>query len=131
MEGCSPSTGKRIKCFTRGLYDFVDWCQFLSTYPPIAGKTLYLMGHSWGGFIVCNHIVSTCLDFKAVVSFSSFNDELGLLDQLTKVTIVFHPLYKLVFRILYPEIYKMSSVDSLYQRKSQTLCHLHQLQKRE
>jgi hypothetical protein len=89
------------------------------------------MGHSWGGFIVCNHIVSTCLDFKAVVSFSSFNDELGLLDQLTKVTIVFHPLYKLVFRILYPEIYKMSSVDSLYQRKSQTLCHLHQLQKRE
>lgn len=113
MEGCGLSTGKKIKCFTRGLYDYQDVCSYLSSCSWLKGKDIYLMGHSWGGFIVCNNIVSNALPFKAVVSFSSFNSELKMLNQLAKVSVVFYPLYRLVYSFLYPDIYKCSSLDSL------------------
>lgn len=121
MEGCGNSDGKSIKNFTRGLYDFIDVTKYLSQQEYLKNKHLYLMGHSWGGFIVCNNAVSQYLKFEKVVSFSSFDNELKLLNQISKVGYIFYPLYKLIYKIKYKDIYNLSSVKSLAETKIPTL----------
>jgi pimeloyl-ACP methyl ester carboxylesterase len=121
MEGCGSSDGKRIKNFTRGLYDFIDATKYLSSLTFLKDKHIYLIGHSWGGFVVCNNNISTSLKFEKVVSFSAFNSELRLLNNISKIAYILYPLYKLMYRIKYKDIYKINSLDSLKETNIPTL----------
>ncbi len=69
-SGCIGSTGKSTKGFSQEVYDLeaaIDYAE--KEYPD---KKIVLMGHSRGGFAVCN-MIGTDHDIAGIVSVSGLN----------------------------------------------------------
>lgn len=122
MQGCGNSGGKSINCFTHGLLDYQDFCKLLSSKKElIANKHLYLMGHSWGGFIALNNCVSKIIQFKKVISLSAFDYEPSLIGQMSIIGYIWFPLFCLIHRIKFKEVWNCKSSNSVAQCDVPTL----------
>ncbi len=72
--GTCESEGKKLKGFAQGIIDLKYAIQYVETRDDLKELPLLLLGHSWGGYSVCNvAALSPDLDIKGIVAFSPFN----------------------------------------------------------
>ena len=83
--GNGESEGKKVGGFAQGLIDLDYVLNYVKELPEYKGLPIVLMGHSWGGFCVCN-ILNFQPDVKAVVSVSGFDTSYALLKQVAQVS---------------------------------------------
>lgn len=69
--GCMTSGGGHIGGFAQSLSDLDDCIKALKKEPALNGRSLAVMGHSWGGFSTMN-IAALHPDITHVVSMSGF-----------------------------------------------------------
>lgn len=114
MQGCGKSEGKNIDCFTHGLLDYQDFCDYLHRRIDLTkNKHLILMGHSWGGYIALNNSVYQEIKFDKVVALSAFEYEPYMIGQLSIIGYAFIPLYLLMHRYKFKELWNIKSSQSV------------------
>ncbi len=69
--GCMASGGKSINGFAQSLMDLDDCIKVLKEEPELAGRSISVMGHSWGGFSTMN-IAALHPQITHVVAMSGF-----------------------------------------------------------
>ena len=90
--GCMASGGKHIGGFAQSLADLDDCIKQLKRDPNLAGRSLSVVGHSWGGFSTMN-IGAIHPEVKRIVSMSGFVSVRRMLEQ------TFAGVLKFVIRI--------------------------------
>ena len=79
--GCMESGGENTNGFAQSLRDLDDVLKALKTEPALSGRSISVMGHSWGGFSTMN-IAALHPDLTHVVSMSGFISVKIMLEQL-------------------------------------------------
>jgi len=79
-DGCGTyrSTGKSLNGFLQGLVDLDYAVRYINNSKKYAGKKLFLLGHSCGGFAV-NAVLNIHKKFNAVASIAAVNNAYKLL----------------------------------------------------
>ena len=78
--GCMTSGGQHIGGFAQSLSDLDDCIKALKKEPALNGRSISVMGHSWGGFSTMN-IAALHPDITHVVSMSGFTSVEQILRQ--------------------------------------------------
>ena len=78
--GCMESGGESTNGFAQSLKDLDDCITALKKEPALQGRSLSVVGHSWGGFSTMN-IVSLHPEITHVVSMSGFVSVSRMLEQ--------------------------------------------------
>ena len=76
--GNDESEGNGIIGFPQGINDLNYAINYVKSLKDFKDYPIFLFGHSWGGYSVCN-VLSFHPDIKAVVSISGFNRSSGLI----------------------------------------------------
>ena len=103
--GTWTSGGRKLGGFYQGVLDLRAALRFLQKEPTYFADPVFLVGHSWGGNIVCQ-VLASSPTVKGVVSFSGFDQEEELVtDHIRKMfhfpTGFLKPYFRLVRRIHY------------------------------
>ena len=111
--GSGESEGTKVGAFAQGLADLDYVLNYVKALPEYKDFPIVLMGHSWGGFCVCN-VLNFHPDVKAVVSVSGFDTSATLLKQYTEVQIgkaatLLMPYARLYERIFWGKYAKTSA----------------------
>lgn len=77
QTGTCLSDGKKMKGLFQGVLDLRYAIDFVKKHDVLKNFPLALVGHSWGGYIVCRALAFSP-DVIAVVSLSGFDDEADL-----------------------------------------------------
>ena len=94
--GCMESGGDCPNGFGQSLADLDDCIRALKQHPDVMGKSLSVVGHSWGAFSTMN-IVSLHPDLTHIVAMSGFVSVRAILLQFLR-----GPL-----KLAFPELYRM------------------------
>ena len=78
--GCMASGGNDINGFAQSLNDLDTCIKALKALPQLQGRSISVMGHSWGGFSTMN-ITALHPDITHVVSMSGFISVKQIVDQ--------------------------------------------------
>lgn len=78
--GCMASGGENTGGFAQSLSDLDDCIRVLKTEPALRGRTISVMGHSWGGFSTMN-IAALHPEITHVVSMSGFVSVRQIMEQ--------------------------------------------------
>ena len=71
------SEGRRIKSMTQGIKDNEKALEFVTSNEDLNKYPLFLMGHSWGGYVALTSL-SYAYKIEKVVSFCGFNSEIDM-----------------------------------------------------
>lgn len=84
--GTCESEGKKLKGFAQGVIDLKAALDYASTREDFKELPILLLGHSWGGYSVCNvYALSPNVEIKGIVAFSPFNSLNKLLADTVKM----------------------------------------------
>lgn len=84
--GTCQSEGKKLKGFAQGIIDLKYAIRYAETRDDLKELPLLLLGHSWGGYSVCNvAALSPDLEIKGIVAFSPFNSLNRLIADMVKM----------------------------------------------
>lgn len=84
--GTCESEGKKIKGFAQGVIDLKYALDFVASRDDLKELPVLLLGHSWGGYSVCNvSALSPSVEIKGIVAFSPFNSLNRLLSDMVKM----------------------------------------------
>lgn len=84
--GTCESEGKKIKGFAQGVIDLKFALDFVASREDLKELPVLLLGHSWGGYSVCNvSALSPAVEIKGIVAFSPFNSLNRLLSDMVKM----------------------------------------------
>lgn len=84
--GTCESEGKKLKGFAQGVIDLKHAIKYVSTRDDLKELPLLLLGHSWGGYSVCNvAALSPDVEIKGIVAFSPFHSLNRLLSDMVKM----------------------------------------------
>ena len=106
------SEGRRIKAMTQGLLDNEHALEYVTTNEELNKHPLYLMGHSWGGYVA---LASLNLNYKIdkVVSFCGFDSEIGMFTTASKAMKILKPFVVLRNYFHYGKYALMSASKAL------------------
>ena len=79
--GCMESGGESTNGFAQSLHDLDDCMKALKKEPALGGRSISVVGHSWGGFSTMN-IGALHKDITHVVSMSGFVSVKIMLEQI-------------------------------------------------
>ena len=84
--GTCESEGKKLKGFAQGVIDLKYALDYVASREDLKELPVLLLGHSWGGYSVCNvSALSPAVDIKGIVAFSPFNSLNKLLSDMVKM----------------------------------------------
>jgi alpha-beta hydrolase superfamily lysophospholipase len=84
--GTCESEGKKLKGFAQGVIDLKHAIKYVKTRDDLKELPLLLLGHSWGGYSVCNvSALSPDIEIKGIVAFSPFHSLNRLLSDMVKM----------------------------------------------
>lgn len=84
--GTCESEGKKLKGFAQGVIDLKHALDYVASREDLKELPVLLLGHSWGGYSVCNvSALSPAVDIKGIVAFSPFNSLNRLLSDMVKM----------------------------------------------
>ena len=83
--GTCESEGDKLVGFGQGVIDLGKAIEFVNSREDLKELPLLLLGHSWGGYCVCNAPAVTDADIKGIVAFSPFNSINRLLADMVKM----------------------------------------------
>lgn len=100
--GTCSSEGKKLYGFAQGVIDLNSAIRFASSRDDIKELPILLMGHSWGGYSVCNApALASDVDIRGIVAFSPFNSVNRLISDIAKLKLkiglsFLHPFFDAV-----------------------------------
>ena len=119
--GCMESGGESTNGFAQSLHDLDDCMKALKAETALAGRSIAVMGHSWGGFSTMN-IAALHEEITHVVSMSGFVSVKRIMDQtfpgLLKGAV--KSMYRLEQRVN-PGYADFDAVESLGKTKAKVL----------
>lgn len=84
--GTCTSEGKNLKGFAQGIIDLKYAIQYVASRDDLKELPLLLLGHSWGGYSVCNvNALSPDVEIKGIVAFSPFHSLTRLIADMVKM----------------------------------------------
>ena len=84
--GTCESEGKKLKGFAQGVIDLKFALDYVASREDLKELPVLLLGHSWGGYSVCNvSALLPAVDIKGIVAFSPFNSLNRLLSDMVKM----------------------------------------------
>ncbi len=83
--GTCESEGAKLVGFGQGVIDLSNAIEFVNSREDLKDLPLLLLGHSWGGYCVCNVPAVTDAKIKGIVAFSPFNSINRLLADMVKM----------------------------------------------
>lgn len=86
--GTCTSEGKKLYGFTQGVIDLNAALAFVASKEELSDMPVLLMGHSWGGYSVCNvSALKPAVDIKGIVAFSPFDSANRLISDIARAKI--------------------------------------------
>ena len=125
--GTCSSEGKKLVGFAQGPIDLKHALDFVASREDLSDLPVLLLGHSWGGYSVCNvSALSPKVDIKGIVSLSAPNSFNRLIiDQIkmqTKMNMVFlSPVFDIINLLTFGKKGLLKSVDTISQNEIPTL----------
>lgn len=83
--GTCESEGDKLVGFGQGIIDLSKAIDFVNSREDLKELPLLLLGHSWGGYSVCNVPTTTDANIRGIVAFSPFNSINRLLADMVKM----------------------------------------------
>ena len=119
--GCMASGGDSTNGFAQSLKDLDDCMKALKAEPALQGRSIGVVGHSWGGFSTMN-IASLHPDITHVVAMSGFVSVKRILEQTFAGPLKFFrkSLYDLEARTN-PDYVEFDAVETLANTKAKVL----------
>ena len=119
--GCMASGGENTNGFSQSLCDLDDCITALKAEPALAGRTISVMGHSWGGFSTMN-IAALHPEITHVVSMSGFVSVEEIVNQTFSGALQFYRKGILALeRSANPNFVEFNAVESLKQTDAKVL----------
>ena len=119
--GCMTSGGPDTQGFAQSLNDLDQCIKAMKAEPELSGRTISVMGHSWGGFSTMN-ICALHPDITHVVSMSGFVSVSKMLEQaISGVLKIYRPAMMELERRTNPDYVDFDARKSLWHSKSKVL----------
>ncbi len=119
--GCMASGGPDTQGFAQSLNDLDQCLKALKAEPALGGRTISVVGHSWGGFSTMN-ICALHPDITHVVSMSGFVSVEKMLEQAISGPLKFYrPTMMAMERRTNPDYVDFDARKSLWNSKSKVL----------
>lgn len=125
--GTCTSEGEKLIGFAQGIIDLKYALEFTKTRDELKDMPIVLVGHSWGGYSVCN-VSAICkdIDIKGIVAFSPFNSMNKLIRDIAKSKTkadlsVLSPFFDFINLIRFGKTGVMRSCDSINANSIPTL----------
>ncbi len=125
--GTCTSDGDKLYGFAQGVIDLKHAIDFANSRDDFKKLPLLLVGHSWGGYSVCNvSAIAPKADIKGIVAFSPFNSMNKLIRDNAKLTTkanlsIFSPFFDLINLIRFGKAGILRSCDSINNNEIPTL----------
>ena len=119
--GCMTSGGPDTQGFAQSLNDLDQCIMAMKAEPALAGRTISVMGHSWGGFSTMN-ICALHPDITHVVSMSGFVSVGKMLEQAIAGALkIYRPAMMELERRTNPDYVDFDARRSLWHSRSKVL----------
>ncbi|NLY11066.1 MAG: alpha/beta fold hydrolase [Firmicutes bacterium] len=120
--GSYRSEGKSTKGFPQSVLDLDAALRYIETHPELNNLPVFLFGHSWGGYAVCN-VLHYDHQIAGVVSVAGVNSAMEIVIEqgrslLGNFIYIQYPFLWLYQRLLFGNVLSFSAVDAI--NKSQT-----------
>ena len=124
--GTCESEGAKINGFAQGIIDLKFALDFVKSRDDLKDMPIVLIGHSWGGYSVCNVSAITDIEIKGIVAFSPFNSMNKLLRDFAKTKTkadlsIFSPFFDLINLVRFGKVGILRTCDTINDNSIPTL----------